>query len=361
MILLSGYEDFQYAREAMALGIRHYLLKPVEAEKLIGILTEYRDRARQIKLARKGELIRNRLFNEQVPFMKSTLMNCLIRKDPDSSDILGKAETLQIRLDGPSYQIIVVEIDNYPLATERMSPREKEAFAFATLNLTEETLVSRYSGFAGLRRPGRLACLINLPKGQTARTVCEEIRANLLRYLKCTASIGIGCPVEELADVGRSYGEAVAALESKPPQARGSVIVCDDGTEAVSCSGAAPLSRESGSRKLVSDVIRYVLDNYDKPIGLNEAADHVQVTPAHLSKIFKEEMGVNFIKWLNRLKVEEAKRMLAETWLKTYEIAEKVGYQDYKYFSLVFKRYAGCSPREYRNKKLLSGGRRERE
>ncbi|MBB3114687.1 YesN/AraC family two-component response regulator [Paenibacillus phyllosphaerae] len=102
--------------------------------------------------------------------------------------------------------------------------------------------------------------------------------------------------------------------------------------------------------KIVKEAILYMTKHYGEPIGLNEVAAHVRVTPAHLSKVFKEEMGVTFIKWLNHLRMEEAKKLLRHTWMKTYEVAEQVGYPDYKYFSLMFKRHTGSSPRDYRKK-----------
>ncbi len=74
----------------------------------------------------------------------------------------------------------------------------------------------------------------------------------------------------------------------------------------------------------------------------------VYVTPNYLSKVFKEETGQNFIEWLNNFRIEKAKELLKDVRYKTYEIAEKVGYSDYKHFSYNFKKYTGKSPRSYR-------------
>lgn len=344
MVLLSGYEDFQYAKEAMSIGIRHYLLKPVIAEKLVELLSGFRDRERSKRLAKQEELIKNKLFNEHLPFMKSKLMNSLIDRQSDTGDILEKAGTLQIQLTGPAYQVIVVKADGDWLHAQRLSRKECEALAFAFLNITEETLVSRFPGFVSFGEPGTLIGLINLQPGTSIQAVCEEIRSNLLQYLKLPVSIYTGQPVRHLSAIAGCYEEAANAIRRKACSEAGKTI--------------AAASEEAKARsKLVKEAIRYVLSHYGEPIGLREAADHVCVTPAHLSKVFKEEMGVTFMKWLNRIRVEEAKRLLADTWLKTYEIAEKVGYRDYKYFSLIFRTYAGCSPRDYRNRQdRFSGG-----
>jgi two-component system response regulator YesN len=80
---------------------------------------------------------------------------------------------------------------------------------------------------------------------------------------------------------------------------------------------------------------------------LKTLSDLVYVTPNYLSRIFKAETGENFVEWLNKFRIEKAKELLKNHSFKTYEIAEKVGYSDYKYFSSNFKKYTGQSARKY--------------
>ncbi|WP_274652006.1 response regulator [Paenibacillus humicola] len=341
MVLLSGYEDFQYAKEAMSIGIRHYLLKPIIAEKLIAALSEIRDTELSRRLAKQGELVKTRLLNESLPLIKSKLMTGLIDNKPDTGDILDKAKTLGIDLSGPAYQIVAAEADGEWPGRE-LSRKQREAFDFAFLNIAEETLVSRFPGFASIAGPGRLTGLVNLRPDESALSVCRDIQSNLLRYLRLSVSIGIGRPVRQLADIAASWDEAVKAVRNKAFHGKGAILVCGEEEAAAAAAGHA--------RKLVGDVLRYAAAHYDKPLGLAEAAGHVSVTPAYLSKVFKDEMGVTFIKWLNGIRVEEAKRLLAHTRMKTYEIAKKVGCPDYKYFSFLFKRHTGCSPMDFRNR-----------
>lgn len=107
---------------------------------------------------------------------------------------------------------------------------------------------------------------------------------------------------------------------------------------------------QSVYKKKVKEAIEYIEKHYDQPISLGEVAEYVHVTPAYFSKIFKEEMGITFIKWLNQFRIEKAKVLLKETRLKTYEVAERVGFYDYKYFTNMFKKYVGFTPRDYRNR-----------
>ena len=336
MILLSGYEDFQYAKEAMTLGIRHYLLKPVEAEKLVELLVEYRDREKHKRLARRREMIRNMLFNEQLPHMKAKLMRKLLDRRADAGEIREKAATLRIPLDGPAYRVLIVKAERNRLFAEHMSGKEREAMAFAFLNIVEETLLARFPGFVSCGEPDTVIGLINLRAETPIGDVCETIRTNLLTYLKLPVVVRSGRPVSSLSRIADSYEDALCAFS------------CRASRETVNPGSAAEEAKAQS--RLVKEAVRFAMSHYGEPIGLSETAGHVCVTPAHLSKVFKEEMGENFMRWLNRIRVEEAKRLLDSTWLRTYEIAEKVGFRDYKYFSLIFRSYAGCSPREYRNR-----------
>ena len=77
------------------------------------------------------------------------------------------------------------------------------------------------------------------------------------------------------------------------------------------------------------------------------------VNPSYLSRIFKDFYGVSFIEYATKLKMEKAICLLRETDAKGYEIAEKIGIKDPKYFSFCFKKYTGQTINEFR-KRLCS-------
>jgi two-component system response regulator YesN len=99
---------------------------------------------------------------------------------------------------------------------------------------------------------------------------------------------------------------------------------------------------------LVRQVVDYLQQNVCAGISLTAAADYVHVHPNYLSSIFRSQMGKTFIEYEIELKMNEARRLLEETTLKVYEVAEKLGYRDVNHFTKVFKKEVGVSPREYR-------------
>jgi AraC-like DNA-binding protein/ligand-binding sensor protein len=95
---------------------------------------------------------------------------------------------------------------------------------------------------------------------------------------------------------------------------------------------------------------RYIWENYTRKISLQEIADTSGLSAPYFSTIFKEEMGENLSNYLNRLRVEKATTMLAETALTLNEIASACGFEDQSWFSKIFKSFTGLSPGKYREK-----------
>ena len=81
---------------------------------------------------------------------------------------------------------------------------------------------------------------------------------------------------------------------------------------------------------------------------LEEVADAVHLHPAYFSSIFKQCNGSSFKEYLNMVRVEESKRLLSNTEYSIIDIAVACGFDDQSYFSKVFKKYTGMSPKQYR-------------
>lgn len=86
----------------------------------------------------------------------------------------------------------------------------------------------------------------------------------------------------------------------------------------------------------------------DLSFSLPTAANQVGVSTGYLSALFKKETGMNFIKYLTDVRMEKAMELLRGTDLRTYEIADQIGFENTHYFSVAFKKYTGMSPSDFR-------------
>ena len=100
--------------------------------------------------------------------------------------------------------------------------------------------------------------------------------------------------------------------------------------------------------KKVGLMIDYIQEHLSEKMSLSEIADYVELSEIHTSRLFKKEMDMRLTEYINTRRIEKAKELLAATDVKIKEVAEKVGIADQLYFTKVFKKETGLSPREFR-------------
>ncbi|GAA0177865.1 response regulator [Clostridium sediminicola] len=100
--------------------------------------------------------------------------------------------------------------------------------------------------------------------------------------------------------------------------------------------------------KHISHAKEYINNNYDKKIYLNDVAEYVGFSPYYFSRLFKKSTGMNLSEYINRFRIEKSKEIMSDFDLSLKEVSEKVGYEDFSYFSTVFQKYEDCLPSKYR-------------
>lgn len=113
----------------------------------------------------------------------------------------------------------------------------------------------------------------------------------------------------------------------------------------------AGLSRNTGSMRqsMVFEMIeRYIQENYQQDISMQDAARTMNYSEAYFCKLFKQCFGKNFTSYLTEYRMEAAKKLLVQPMVNVRDVGKAVGYGDSNYFAKVFKRITGQSPTEYR-------------
>lgn len=100
--------------------------------------------------------------------------------------------------------------------------------------------------------------------------------------------------------------------------------------------------------RLVELAKEYMEEHYYENLMQADVAQKVGISAGYLSTLFQKQLSIGFVDYLNEIRIEHACTYLRQSYLKTYEIAYKVGFKDEKYFSKVFKKVMGQSPSEYR-------------
>ncbi len=104
----------------------------------------------------------------------------------------------------------------------------------------------------------------------------------------------------------------------------------------------------SKNYELMKRAMLFISENFSKNLSLDEVADYVHLNPSYFSSVFKQSCGSSFKEYLNMVRIEESKRLLANTEYSIIDIAIATGFEDQSYFSKVFKKYTGLTPKQYR-------------
>ncbi|RED66174.1 response regulator [Cohnella lupini] len=106
------------------------------------------------------------------------------------------------------------------------------------------------------------------------------------------------------------------------------------------------------SKKAVHKTIQYVInlinEKYSTNLTLKSIAEEVFISPSHLSTLFRQEMGINFLDYLHQHRIDKAKQLLKDSGEKVYSVARKVGYYDEAHFVRFFKKWTGLLPSQYK-------------
>lgn len=328
VIIVSGYDDFNYAKQAISLGVFDYILKPIMEDTLIEVVEKAKKELLNRKKSHsyltwaKSQLEKNRDFLIE-DFMRNLLKQCY-----DDIEIQSRIDCLSL----PEY----TELSFFLL---RFSFSENSAFSLADWN---ENLVF----YAAKELAYRV--FVDYP--------------HIISFQISDFDMGIVCPVlteaEQilLSDVLKSELEKCIPVHVKILYAdgQGYESVCElyDGLkERLADSFPVPA--------LILDALAYMNTRYtDNLFSLQDAADFLHVSPQHLSRVFKSALGETFVEHLTMLRLHKALELLKKSDARMYEIAEQAGYSSQHYFCTSFKRALHISPQEYR-RLFFKGGKNQ--
>lgn len=104
----------------------------------------------------------------------------------------------------------------------------------------------------------------------------------------------------------------------------------------------------SQNNELIRKAMIYISKHFNEPLNLEDVAMHVHLHPSYFSTMFKQSIGSSFKEYLNMVRIEESKRLLSNTDFSIIDIAIAIGFEDQSYFSKVFKKYTGLTPKQFR-------------
>lgn len=405
ILILSGYDEFDYARAAMRLNVFDYLLKPLNEAELSAALSAM---ASQVA-AKRGDQVTDNLVKAlqgdetaREPLMKQLedkpcgLLLFAPSLTPNSDTRSGMQFQLHEKLEmyfAPlaarlPYGTAVLCTASDPLLVETacraaaqhfaathllLAPRcgyaafdpdhiyqcklNAEAAVYLALAL-DEPLLSEHLLYEQRQAQTRLDAMLDILNASLASsTLADDKRASLLAALiefplksQITAALSLlyDCDVDEALRRGAlpvfSDSDAAGGALESSAQARLS--------QALDLLFADPHAVTKPASALVQQARDFLQFHFSEPVSLASLADKLGITSAYLSSLFHREMGMSYSQYLLQLRMEDAaRRLLGNPDVKIYEVSDAVGFPSAKHFTHVFGQYFRISPKEYRENK----------
>jgi two-component system response regulator YesN len=238
IILMTGFEEFEYAKEALKLKVFDYLMKPMSNEALVDAAWRATQEIEQENGLKQKVL-------EALPLLRQRFLESLIRGRLKEGEIEPGLTFLDLPLQASRYCVAIIKADEYGLPHPH-NRFGKEMLKYCILNLSEEILQRSGLGIAFDSHENEMVLIL---RGETVREqfeahcyeVCEEMRHSAEKFLKTTVTIGLGYVYDECRRIARSYQEARSAIEFRHILGKNKVLTIHD-TGAIEQSESADLT-----------------------------------------------------------------------------------------------------------------------
>lgn len=449
-IILSGYDDFEYAKKAISYNVKEYLLKPVGAQQLIEVIKRITfeiDKENQIELE---QMSTRNILNKNYFYIQSELLKKLMRISVnDRNYILSELEKLDIKFVGPFFWILIIEIDDYFKILSDKDYYQMEQFEMNARMCLQSEMGLYMHTTIGLINNNQYVCIVDEQKHDRnqLKKQLTEIIARLKEHYKLSISITVSPYTDDIGEFGELYEKALRQSIYKLYVGKGAIIMTSDYPDQTEISNRLEklpytnmdeqeinqLIMQQNELKLKAKIIelfnefkrhytsinqviqvviriititnrvldfegeqiekylkrniifeinqletldeienwlmtylkeclslkivnrfsneinksiQFIKNNYMTILTLEVVAKEVGLSVSYLSRLFKEETGYGFTDFINMERIEQAKKLLLDH-QKSYQVANAVGFNDYKYFSKVFKKVTGVSPRDW--------------
>ncbi|MFT4145993.1 MAG: response regulator [Mobilitalea sp.] len=316
--IITGYDKFEYVRQALRMGVFEYILKPLNEEAfhqtIHRILSSIgKDKEEENYLNWMKTTLEKNKSNYIGEFLdKCLLLHYNTVKIRDEMSFLG--------LELPSeYMLQIIHLSQTEILDIRKNWSDSLLYSSAE-NIAREIYQSLTPLYTGRNAKGNLILISSAKEKLLIEAKNLEYKKVVEKYLPVKVMLLQQTGKEE-SQIAAIYQELMTKLEEI-----------------------------KSYPSIIKETKSFIENNYYRAdLSLNDAAEYVKISPQHLSRIFKKEMDITFIDFLTNIRIERAAQLLEDDSIKMYEVAETVGYSSQHYFSSVFKKARGVSPVEYRN------------
>jgi len=344
MVLITAYDYFSYAKEAVSLGVKDYILKPAKRDQVVTLLHKLTAELVEEKEKTRESLKMQEKLSELIPLAESELAIMLMADQVQELNLARLAELTQFQIEECFCLVLSIPLDLLSTGKREIYEAAKN-FMKLKLSCIAGPMIGNQIAFFAAANHNKQGYSQRMDSIDLAR----ELKGFMEKRFGLSVSIGIGSTQNKPEGLRHSYHEAVLALAEKNINAN--VRHYEDillNPQLQMIDEATQLEQGNKTMDVIERARKFINENYREDISMEQTAEHVNLSPYYFSKIFKIESGKTFTDYVTDIRIEKAKELIAETNLSLKEVCYEVGYKDPNYFSRVFKRVTGATPTDYR-------------
>ena len=332
VVVLSGYDEFEYARQCIQLGVREYLLKPINSEALKGALDKVSSQLEAERNTFEHAASLRARMESGGKLVKEKLVGSLFNNEAaeeDAPEVLRQLSAMGGAVPAPFYTVI------------------DAAFTPISEGQAVASELSEGTGGTVLPSPGRVGTRF-LISGETAEDVEERaysFATTLVRELEHAGA------TETRAGIGEIVGKPEEIFRSFKTARHIRHLLVERTDETSIILGVREMGEPADEKTpaVISEAKLYMSLHFTNPnLMLQDVAKAVSMSGSRFSTVFSQQTGQTFTEYLMYLRLSKAKELLRTTNERSSKIAREVGYNDSHYFSYIFKKNTGITPSEYR-------------
>ncbi len=321
VVIVTGYEDFEYARRSIKAGVADYILKPINDDEITKVALKIKSLMEEEKTQFTEYCLLKEKLQESLPFLKEKFFHELLVREFEAAEFQKRLRDYNIPDMTASFRVGVVE----PSVDQNFTSEEKRAFQIECYELIHQHFAgeSRVTVFLDDHQRTVLVYRENPEEAGDCREGTQEPPFSRLPGGICVC-IGESQSHQGLENMRLAYQEACNALQSN------------------AC-------KNNKTSKIIQDVQHYLNEHYRDPeLSLGTVAQSFYMNPSYLSRVFRQEVHQTFVEYLTDIRMKKAMQLIKNTDLKAYQVAEAVGITDPHYFGICFKKYTGVSVYDYK-------------
>ncbi len=351
-IILTAYDYFDFALEAVKINVKEYLLKPFAKEEIVEKISLGVKWVKKEQDKRKSEIEDKEKIYTLLPVLENQLSDLIINDKIKGVDYSMYLQCLNMNFKN-SYAMVISLKNKYEYGD--ISSAEKDKVKMKIGEYIKEYVNRRYKCIGNYVFYEELTYFIQIDNEDSKDFKNLEINLafNLRREIKKRFNVsiraGLGKIVNSVEEMIESYRQAMKSLVYNSESVN--IIHIDDVDDKLinDMFNEIKINRSKNlnnkvKTKLFENVKNFIKENIETELELERVANNFGLSVYYFSRTFKEVTGINFSEYVNKCRIDIAKELLSNGELSIKEVCYKVGYNDPNYFSKVFKKYEGISP-----------------